>query len=84
MCIVKQQPTRTATEITQTAKTSSDQSIDLCILRDTYHKLFCLWRFLCVRNAGHGGNKITAMKDQLQAKKMMRKGFLFYASWHKC
>ena len=27
-----------------------------------------------------GGNKIAAMKDQLQAKKMMRKGFLFYAS----
>ena len=39
--------TRTAIGITQTGyttKTSSDGSIDLCVLRDAYHKLFCVFR----------------------------------------
>ena len=52
------------TDITQTeysTKTSSDQSIDLCVLQDAYHKLFYVfWGFSCVRDAGHRGNKITA------------------------
>ena len=43
--------TITATEITQTGystKTSSDQSINLCILWEVYHKLYCFLRiFMC-------------------------------------
>ena len=48
MCIVKQQSLIiTATEITQTGcfykYTCSDQSINLCILRDACHELFCVF-----------------------------------------
>ena len=57
----------TATEIRRTGystKTSSDLSIDLCILRDVCHELFCIFGdFLCIRDAGHRGNKITEIGD---------------------
>ena len=51
-------------QITQTGhstKTSSDGSIGLCILWDAYHKIIILrlWGFLCLRDAGRRGNKIT-------------------------
>ena len=56
--------TRMATEITQTGcstKTSSDWSIDLCVLRDACNQLFYVFLLgsLCVRGAGRRGNKIT-------------------------
>ena len=57
----------TATEIRRTGystKTSSDLSIDLCVLRDVCHELFCIFGdFLCIRDAGHRGNKITEKGD---------------------
>ena len=57
----------TATEIRRTGystKTSSDLSIDLCVLRDVCHELFCIFGdFLCIRDAGHRGNKITEIGD---------------------
>ena len=38
-----------------------DRSIDLGVLRGACHKLLCLfaWGFLCIRDAGRRGNKIT-------------------------
>ena len=46
---------KTAIDNTQTGystKTSSDQSIDLCILWDAYHKLFFVFRILFIRDVG--------------------------------
>ena len=43
-----------------TKYTRSDQLGDLYVLQDACHELFCLWGFLCVRDAGCRGNKITA------------------------
>ena len=56
--------TRTATEITQTGystKISSDRSIDLCVLLDAYHKLFCVCGNFCVSGTQDAEvKKITA------------------------
>ena len=42
-------------------KTSPDPSINLYILREGYHKIFCVFGdFLCIRDTGRRGNKITA------------------------
>ena len=45
----------------QTRKTSLDWSIDLSLrpIGCIPQIILCLWGFLCVRDAGHGGNKIT-------------------------
>ena len=57
----------TATEIRRTGystKTSSDLSIDLCVLQDACHELFCIFGdFLCIRDAGRRGNKLTEIGD---------------------
>ena len=57
----------TATEIRWTGystKTSSDLSIDLCVLRDACHELFCIFGdFLCIRDARRRGNKLTEIGD---------------------
>ena len=39
----------------------SDHSIDLCILQDACHELFCVFgdQFLCVMDAGCRGGKIA-------------------------
>ena len=37
-----------------------NRSIVICVLWDACHKLFCIFSgFLCVRDAGHRGDKIT-------------------------
>ena len=66
--------TRTATEITQTrysTKTSSDRLIDQSLYL-TGHLPWTwvrLWEFLCVRDAGCRGNKITVYFIAKQTKK---------------
>ena len=45
--------------------TCSDQSINLCILRDACHEIIilCLWGFLCDRDTWCRGSKITALQS---------------------
>ena len=68
MCIVKQQSLIiTATEITQTGcfykYTCSDQSINLCILRDACYELFCVFGDFYDRDTWCRGSKITALQS---------------------
>ena len=47
-------------DISTNTRVQIDRSTDLCVLRDACHELFLrLWVFLCVRDAGCRGNKIT-------------------------
>ena len=42
-------------------KTSPDRSIDLCVPRDAYHKLFCVFGdFSAAGMQGRRGDKVTA------------------------
>ena len=43
-------------------KTSPDPSINLYILREAYHKIFCVFRdFLCIRDTGRRGKRPDKM-----------------------
>ena len=47
-------------------KTCSDRCIELCVLLDAGHELFCVFGdFLCVMDAGRRGNKITAVLTRI-------------------
>ena len=56
-CIFKEQPQKSHQ---QGILPKKNLQIDRSFF--AYHELFCVWWFLCVRDAGRKGNKITAVK----------------------